>query len=98
VKLKEGVNLQGVVWEMFWAAVVAEKVYKRYGQECVITSANDGKHGNKTLHHQGKALDLRTWTVSGREHALAAELRNELGPDYDVVVESDHIHVEHDPE
>lgn len=97
MKLKEGVSLKDVSWRMFHAAVVAERVYGRRGVELVITSANDGKHGDKTLHHRGLALDLRTWTLKGREAEVAAELRRELGDDYDVVLEKDHIHVEYDP-
>mgnify|MGYP001593379548 CR=1 FL=1 len=82
---------------MFHAAIVAEMVYRQYGTDLVITSANDGKHGDKTLHHKGLALDLRTWTLNGREMQVAASLKKALGDDYDVVLEKDHIHVEYDP-
>jgi hypothetical protein len=98
MKLKEGVNLEGVSWRMFHAACVAEQIYKKYGVECVITSANDGKHGDKTLHHKGLALDLRTWNLGGREMQVSVELAAALGKDYDVVLEKDHIHMEYDPE
>jgi len=98
MKLKPGVNLQDVSWRMFYAAVIAEGVYRKYGAELVITSANDGKHGDKTLHHKGLALDLRTWNLGGREMQVSAELQKALGDEYDVVLESDHIHCEYDPE
>ena len=97
MKLKDGVNLQDVSWRMFKAAVIAEEVYCKYGAELVITSANDSKHGANTLHHKGLALDLRTWSLSGRETQVASELQKALGDEYDVVLESDHIHVEYDP-
>lgn len=97
MKLKEGVSLSEVSWRMFHAAVIAEAVYRKYGVELVITSANDGKHGDKTLHHKGLALDLRTWTLGGRELQVATELQKELGNEYDVVLEKDHIHLEYDP-
>lgn len=97
MKLKEGVNLEGVQWQMFKAAVIAEAVFAKHGSELTITSANDSKHGPNTLHHKGLALDLRTWQVTGREGALIADLKRELGDDYDVVLESDHIHMEFDP-
>ena len=96
MKLKPGVSLQDVSWRMFHAAVIAEAVYKKYGVELVITSANDGKHGDKTLHHKGLALDLRTWTLNGRALQVADEIRNALPDAYDVVVEPDHIHLEYD--
>ena len=98
MKLKEGVNLEGVAWQMFKAAVIAEAVFAKYGSELVITSANDGKHGDHTLHHKGLALDIRTWHIAGREGPVIEDLKRELGDAYDVVLESDHIHLEYDPE
>ena len=97
MKLKAGVNLENVSWVMFRAAVIAESVYRQYGTELVITSANDGTHGDKTLHHKGLALDLRTWTLNGRETMVAQSLRNALGEDYDVILERDHVHIEVSP-
>ena len=94
MKIKAGVNLKGVQGVMFHAAVIAEAVYRQYGTELVITSANDGKHGDKTLHHKGLALDLRTWTLNGREVMVVQSLKNALGSDYDVVLERDHLHIE----
>ena len=82
---------------MFKAAVIAEEVYGKQGVELVITSANDGKHGDKTLHHKGLALDLRTWTLGDRKSYVASELQRTLGEAYDVVLEVDHIHMEYDP-
>ena len=96
MKIKPGVSLQDVSWRMFHAAVIAEAVYEKYGAELVITSANDGKHGDKTLHHKGLALDLRTWTLNGRALQVAGEIRKALPEAYDVGVESDHIHMEYD--
>ena len=96
MKIKPGVNLEGVNWRMFFAAVVAEEIYKKYGAELVITSANDGKHGDKTLHHKGLALDLRTWNLNGRETEVCAALNKALGGFYQAVLEKDHIHLEWD--
>ena len=96
MKLKPGVNLSGVQWQMFYAAVVAEEIYKKFGAELVITSANDGKHGDKTLHHKGLALDLRTWNLNGRAMEVTAELNKALGGYYQAVLEKDHIHLEWD--
>jgi len=96
VKLKDGVSLVGVQWQMFKAAIIAEAVYREYGTELVITSANDGKHKEGSLHYKGLALDLRTWTLNGREVMVHAKLQRALGDQYDVVLEKDHIHVEWD--
>ena len=98
MRLKDStVNLEGVSWRMFHAAIVTEAIYKKRGLECIITSANDGKHGPNTLHHKGLALDIRTWALNGREPEVVAEMQEALGPEYDVVLEKDHIHLEYDP-
>lgn len=98
MKLKDStVSLKGVQWQMFHAAVIAEGIYEKYGAELVITSANDGKHGKNTLHDDGLALDLRTWSLQGREVEVAAQLQKALGDEYDVVLEADHLHIEWDP-
>ena len=62
--------------------------------EMIVTSARDGKHGINSLHGDGLAVDLRTRDFTD---AWAQYLRNALGAGWDVVVESDHIHVERDP-
>ena len=98
MRLKDAsVSLKDVSWRMFHAAVICEAVYAKRGVELVITSANDGKHGDKTLHHKGLALDLRTWTLGGRAPEVLPELKAALGDDYDVVLEKDHFHIEYDP-
>jgi hypothetical protein len=75
----------------------------------VITSATDGVHGDGSLHGVGCAFDIRfTGNRTGgincaHEHqepqavAWAHRMKQQLGPDYDVVVEADHLHVEWDP-
>lgn len=97
MRLKDAsVRLEGVSWRMFDAAIKCEAVYEKYGAELVITSAKDGKHGPKSLHYEGLALDLRSRNLNGREMFVVADLKLALGPDYDVVLEADHIHVEYD--
>lgn len=97
MKLKDStVNLQDVHWRIFQAAIIAEQIFAKYGSELVITSANDGKHKADSLHYAGKALDLRTWHVSGREGQVVADLQRALGDDFDCVAEADHIHIELD--
>lgn len=98
MRLKDStVNLEGVQWQMFKAAIVAERIWASFGAELVITSANDGKHLPHSFHYKGLALDLRTYNLHGRERMAAQELAIALGEEYDVVLEKDHIHLEHDP-
>ena len=98
MRLKDGVDLTGVSWRMFHAAVVAEAVYAKYNAELVITSARDGKHSARSLHYEGLALDLRTRSLMREDvPRVVADMKAALGDDYDVVLESDHIHLEFDP-
>ena len=99
MKLKDGVLWQDMHPSMWYARWVAELCCrKKAGRDCIITSARDGKHSTNSLHYVGKALDMRTRDLTDAQiQALAGELREWLGPDFDVVVERTHIHVEYDP-
>lgn len=104
MKLKSGVRLTDLSPQMVLAASVIEAVFHSFGVECVITSANDSKHSEHSLHYKGRALDFRTKyeALNGREEELRDAVKNSLGPDFDVVIESvgsdnEHLHCEYDP-
>jgi len=104
IALKAGVSLRNLQPQALLAAIVADQVFAAHavwhpGGErlCVITSANDSKHKPNSLHPKGLALDIRTRTVANAE-VLAEIIGHHLGPDFDVIAESDHIHVEWDPD
>ena len=67
---------------------------------CMITSAMDGTHSEKSLHYKGLALDFRIKHLSRPDDAgrITANLRRDLGDNYDVVLEKTHIHIEYDPD
>lgn len=70
------------------------------GKEYVmtITSTNDGKHMNKSLHYRDRAIDIRTRDMEPANRILTqVYLKRWLGVNFDVILESDHIHIEHDP-
>ena len=94
--IKHGVDLRGLSPQMAIAYTIACRCYGQY--DCVITSANDSKHGPNSLHYKGQALDLRTRHLNGQGlQAVYLKLKESLGEQFDVVLESDHIHVEWDP-
>ena len=101
MQIKEGVIVQGVRPELLIGLMVANDVYRDYGQDLVVTSLLDSKHSQTSLHYSGCAADMRTRYFKDREQVeeVAAEIRTRLGnsPDYDVVVESNHIHMEYQP-
>lgn len=93
----------GVQWYEMAPQITAivptiDACYQHYNAPAVCTSARDGKHMTGSLHYQGRAIDLHISNVpyAQQPHLLAA-LRDKLGPDFDVVLERDHIHLEYDP-
>lgn len=97
--LKMGVDLRGITPQMAIAYTIASALYQRHcNVPCVITSASDGKHGPNSLHYKGRALDLRTYNLPTASVSLVVQsLKDALGSQFDVVLESDHIHIEFDP-
>ena len=97
--IKTGVDLRGLTPQMAVAYSIAQQIYHEVaGQRCVITSASDGKHMPNSLHYKGKALDLRTNNLRPEQvHPVFVALKEALHPgQFDVVLESGHIHCEFD--
>lgn len=67
-------------------------------KELVITAGTDGHHMVGSKHYIGDALDIRISNLlPGQLKFVVDHLKSDLGKDYDVIVEVDHIHVEYDP-
>lgn len=96
IHFKPGVKVSGMTATAFRAVAVVLSVFERHGLDLVVTSITDGKHMPKSLHYEGKAFDIRLPSgvaIGG----IVLECRKALGPDFDVVWEPTHIHVEYDP-
>lgn len=66
--------------------------------DVIITHGMDGQHMEGSLHYEGAAIDLRISNIPQHMRAsYIATLKARLGTKFDVVRESDHIHVEFDP-
>ena len=66
-------------------------LYSSMGLELHVTSLRDGNHKAGSLHYDGLAFDIRPGSLS------IHEIKEVLGPSWDVVKESTHIHCEYDP-
>lgn len=97
IKKNAGVRACGVKPELLLGLEVAGSFYERQGlEEMVITSLVDGKHKRGSLHYVGYAADLRIWNIEDTQ-AFRDALARELGSDFDLVLESDHLHLEYQP-
>ena len=95
--IKDGVKLHPTIAMSAMMNAVAS-VFQYLRTELVITSSTDSEHDPRSLHYVGKAVDLRTRHLSESQIVFVVEKVNELlNADFDVVRESDHIHIEYDP-
>jgi len=99
MKFKSGVQLSlGIQPVTFDAIHQVAKIYERHGQELVVTSVLDGAHQRGSRHFLGLAFDARTrFFVPAEQLEVSEACKESLGPEYDVVLESNHLHIEYDP-
>lgn len=83
--------------EICYAMDVADRLHRQEtGRDAEFTSIVDGQHSKTSLHYAGLACDLRTWFLDNHV-SFRNMLAEALGPDYDVILEPTHIHVEFQP-
>jgi len=99
------VSLIGLQLPMRKVLEVVDRIYRQHKQEAVITAGTEVTSSNRrfihsagSLHPFGLALDFRTYYFEEEEiDMVKAEIKKELGPDYDVLFETNHLHIEYDP-
>lgn len=100
---KHGVNPTRVEPEILLAIMIAQSVYADHGFDCVITSLRDPAPGRKpnSLHTRDlicRAVDFRITHLPNEMVAnICTSIALRLPDGYDVVQETDHLHVEWDP-
>jgi hypothetical protein len=63
-----------------------------------VSCGTTGKHSRTSLHYVGMARDYDVPGYTPTQFKRAAQMiREDLGPEFDVVVETTHIHVEFQP-
>ena|SRR5690606_27313516 len=97
IRWKDSVGFDALHPAIVLALIRADHIYASLeGVDCWVTSLNDSRHMEGSLHYTGRAADLRTYNLKDPE-AVAAALASALGPSFDVVLESDHLHLEYQP-
>ena len=99
MKIKPGATIDGCSGEILSAAIKVEPLFNSRGVELVITSGMDSKHSaSRSSHYRGDGNDLRTRDLAKKERpGLVRAMRRKLGPNYVVILESNHIHMHWSP-
>jgi len=97
MKFKQGVNITGVRPELLMGLMIANSVIAyEFNTDMIITACTDGVHMTGSKHYIGQAADIRISNLSDPV-AVLNRLKFELDGLFDIVLESDHIHMEYEP-
>ena len=101
MSLKQGVIVEGSKPEIIIGMMICHSIFTKKGVPFTITACRDGKHKVGSCHYSGDAVDIRLPSRYSPEEeidlSVLVECREALGPNYDILLESDHIHLEYDP-
>jgi hypothetical protein len=100
MNIKQTVITENTDPRIWYALGVADTLHQQMLRTPItVTSMRDGIHGPNSLHPAGQAADIRTRHLStDRQTAFLLPLKAMLYPlGFDVILESDHIHIEYDP-
>ncbi|MDD2777565.1 MAG: hypothetical protein PHI16_01540 [Methanocellales archaeon] len=93
--IKAGVDISRLTRETRKALSFCDRLLSSFNYELIITSTYEGNHSAGSLHYCNQAFDFRK--PPDHIHEIVIALKEMLGPDYDIIVEKDHIHIEYDP-
>jgi len=96
---KISISLQPEILDTF---LEIQRACDEYGVDFVVTSGVEGRHKENSKHYEGLAIDVRSREFidgsKGKECASFCEtLRERLDSAYEIIQESNHIHIEYDP-
>lgn len=106
IQFKPGVNTPSMHPAIEHALNIASLIWEaKFSVPLIVTSLNDGKHSSRSFHF-GRAGDIRCMAADLRSRTLTTAEKDEavdlltfmLGGAYDVILESNHIHIELDPD
>ncbi len=100
MKLKDGVDIRFLRQEIVRYLPNIEAIFNWHAShpdfEFVITAGCDGKHSDHSKHYVNLAIDCRIWHLTNEEIDYIVIDLQELNPDFDVVREPTHVHLEVD--
>ena len=93
--LKAGVDISRLERNTRRGLQIVDDNFADQNMEVIVTSTYEGNHKAGSLHYANRAFDIGL-PNSGRSE-FAKEIPEDLGDDFDFVVEFDHYHIEYDP-
>lgn len=98
IRLVNRARIFGLTPAMMFGVLVAERGFAKYGFDTEITCGSNGTHSKGSEHYVGNAIDFRIRHVPITAQITVVQyIKDALGDDFDVILESDHLHIEYDP-
>jgi hypothetical protein len=105
LRFKKGVQVGALHPAVSFGLDVVSLVYEKlFDGNITVTSLFDSTHSQNSLHYgiggdaRCRAFDLRTRDLTAEQQLVFKNaLIKWLGPCFDVILESNHMHVEYDP-
>ena len=93
--IKAGVDISRLNKQIRLTLKTVASIYESLDKtELVVTSTYEGTHHSSSLHYCNDAYDVRL--PLSDTHKILRAIAGALGPDYDVLLELTHMHIEYD--
>ena len=93
--IKAGVDISRLNREIRRSLNKVGSIYYKYDEEMIITSTYEGNHSDGSLHYANEAYDIRLPKYKRVE--IKQEIDRDLGKQFYVKLEANHIHIGYDP-
>lgn len=99
ISILDNVELTGLQTPTLLAMMIVQGICIKMNVDANITSVMDGVHSLKSLHYAGFAFDVvfNPRGAEGNIVTLYFLIVDALTPEFDVVSETTHIHIEYQP-
>ncbi len=95
VLIKSGVSIERLKRPVRRTLNPLVAIYAKRHLDLIVTSTYEGTHSAASLHYCDEAIDIDD--PPSEKEEMVEDIKKELGPGFDVILEKDHIHIEYDP-
>jgi hypothetical protein len=98
INFKSTARLTSLSLDVLYAIFKVAVIFESFDTVCTIVGLNDSKHCNRGQHAEGKAFDVRTWSLGDWSiNKMAEVIKQELGENFEVDIESGFLHIQANP-